>query len=177
MEIIKKIGDRYNAVERWALILMMVVLVSVIFAQVFSRYVLGTALYWSEELGKFVFVWLSWFGVSAGIHEKEHIQIKLFPDLLHSKGLFKSEAVTYIVIDLLWILTNVIVAYFGILIIQGQLQTGVYGASTRIPMWIAYLCVPLSAGLCSIRLIASMVGRAKVLFSGETETGKLGGVK
>lgn len=157
METLRKIVNAYNNFEKWTLIVMVGVLVIIIFAQVFTRYVMGHALYWSEELGKFIFVWMSWLGVSAGIKEKEHIQVKLFPALLHKKGLFKSEQVVYILINTLWFITSVVVLIYGLGIIEGQMQTGVYGASTGIPMWIAYLCIPVSAVVVCLRLIGEII--------------------
>ena len=165
MDALKKIAGGYNAFEKWCLIIMTAVLVVVIFAQVFTRYVLGNALYWSEELGKFIFVWLSWFGVSAGLKDKEHIQVKMFPDMLHGKGLFKTEKADYIVIDLLWFLTSIVVLFYGWEIVQGQMQTGVYGASTGIPKWIAYLCIPLSAAVVCLRLVGEVIINAGELLS------------
>ena len=59
MSTIKRILNGYDLIEKWFLIIMTAVMVIVIFAQVFTRYVMGNSLYWSEELGKFIFVWIS----------------------------------------------------------------------------------------------------------------------
>ena len=60
MKTIRKIVSGYDFIEKWVLIVLTLIMVIVIAAQVFTRYVLGDALYWSEELGKFIFVWISW---------------------------------------------------------------------------------------------------------------------
>jgi len=157
METVKKFLNYYNSIERWTCIIMMIVMVVVIFAQVVTRYVFGQALYWSEEFGKFIFVWVSWLGISAGLNEKEHIQVLMVPNAFHKKGFFKIEKVNYMIINVLWFITSIVVAYYGFQIVNMQMGTGVYGASTGIPMWICYLCVPFSSILVCIRLIIEII--------------------
>jgi TRAP-type C4-dicarboxylate transport system permease small subunit len=86
METVRKIVKGYDAVEKTFLIILMGVLVVITFAQVFMRYALAHPLFWSEELAKYIFVWMSWLGVSAGLKSKEHIQVKILPDSLSAKG-------------------------------------------------------------------------------------------
>ncbi len=156
MSAVKGFFRIYNGFEKWTMIVMMMVMVVVIFAQVFTRYVMGAALYWSEELGKFIFVWVSWLGVSAGIHTKEHIQVKLLPDSFGKKGKWRREKINYIIVDIFWFLTSLFVLYYGSQIVFNQMGTGVYGASTGIPMWIAYMSIPFSALVVCIRLVAEI---------------------
>lgn len=162
--MLKKIIGAYNNIEKWTLVVMAGLLVIVIFSQVFTRYIMGHALYWSEELGKFIFVWMSWLGVSAGLREGEHIQVRLLPDGLHKKGLYKTEKIVLIFISVAWFFTSIIVAYYGMHIVKGQLGTGVYGASTSIPMWIPYLCVPFSATIVCLRLLGEVYKDSMDLF-------------
>ena len=153
MDRLRKFAKGYNAFEKWVMIILFIILIVVIFAQVVSRYVFGQAIYWSEELGKFIFVWVSWIGVSAGIIENEHIQVTLLPAKLYEKGMFKAEKINQLLIKICWIITSAVVFYDGIFIVIGQYATGVYGSSTGIPMWIAYLCIPLTGLAVCMRLL------------------------
>jgi C4-dicarboxylate transporter DctQ subunit len=157
MDSLKKLFRYYNELEKWVLIVLTVVMVIVIFGQVFTRYVLGNALYWSEELGKFIFVWISWLGVSAGMKEKEHIQVLMVHSSLARKGHKKTVKVLEIIVSVIWFFTSIVVLYHGYNIVVMQFQGGVYGASTLIPMWIPYLCIPLSALVVCIRLIVQAI--------------------
>jgi TRAP-type C4-dicarboxylate transport system permease small subunit len=128
---------------------------------------MGQALFWAEELGKFIFVWVSWIGVSAGLKQKDHIQVKIFPNSLRNKGKYKAEAVVYIIIDLLWFLTSILVVIYGFSVVSGQYVAGVYGSATSVPMWLAYLCIPLSGVLVCLRLIGELVTYTDVLCNGK----------
>ena len=164
MKTIRKIVSGYDFIEKWVLIILTLIMVIVIAAQVFTRYVMGDALYWSEELGKFIFVWISWLGVSAGMKEKEHIQVRLVHEALQKKGMIKSKEALELLLNLGWFITSVIVTYYGIEIVGMQMDTGVYGASTGIPMWIPYLCVPISGFIICLRLIGEMYVNVSDLF-------------
>ena len=52
--------------EDICLVVMFALMVIFIFLQIIMRFVVGHSLVWSEELGKFIFVWLSWLGISIG---------------------------------------------------------------------------------------------------------------
>lgn len=157
MSTIRKILRGYDIIEKWFLIVLTAVMVVIIFAQVVTRYVFGSALYWSEELGKFIFVWISWIGVSAGMIYNEHIQVRLVHEALNKKGLIKTREGLDILKDVLWFFTSLFVAWYGVQIVQMQIGLGVYAASTGLPMWIAYLCVPISAVIVCIRLVLDII--------------------
>lgn len=63
-----------NHIEEVIIVSMFALMVIIIFVQVIMRKA-GNSLSWSEELGKFLFVWISWMGISLGQREGEHIKI------------------------------------------------------------------------------------------------------
>lgn len=67
--------------EDICLVVMFALMVIFIFLQIIMRFVVGHSLVWSEELGKFIFVWLSWLGISIGERRNEHIKITLVTDM------------------------------------------------------------------------------------------------
>lgn len=105
-------------------------MVIVIAAQVFTRYVLGDALYWSEELVIHL-VWISWLGVTR--NEKKRAYSGQAGTTPHKKGLVKAQETLELLLNLCWFITSVIVTYYGIGIVGMQMDTAVYGASTESP--------------------------------------------
>lgn len=55
-----------------------VVVVSVL--QVFCRYFLNQALAWPDEVGRFLFVWLTWLGAAAGLRRGVHVRLTVLVD-------------------------------------------------------------------------------------------------
>ncbi len=169
MKFFGKFVKGYNSVEKVILIAMFIVLVIVIFAQVVSRYIFGDALSWSEELGRFIFVWMSWLGVSAGMKEGEHIQVKILPNYLKEKGWVNAERGLYIFIDLIWFFTSLVVVYYGFDIVGQQMATNVFAIATHIPMWIIYLCIPISSIIVCLRLIGQIVNNVKAIVNDKSK--------
>lgn len=74
-----------NHTEEIVIVAMFAVMVAVIFVQVIMRKC-GNSLTWSEELGKFLFVWITWLGISLGERKGEHIKITMLTDRLPFPG-------------------------------------------------------------------------------------------
>ena len=77
----KQIFSILNHIEEVIIVSMFALMVIIIFVQVIMRKA-GNSLSWSEELGKFLFVWISWMGISLGQREGEHIKITMLTDRL-----------------------------------------------------------------------------------------------
>lgn len=70
-KVFNKIQDAVNAITG----ILLVIMVFIVFIQVIMRYILGHSLSWSEELTRYMFVWLIYLGVNLGI--KGDMQIKI----------------------------------------------------------------------------------------------------
>jgi TRAP-type C4-dicarboxylate transport system permease small subunit len=71
-----------SLVPRAALVLLMATLLVDMMLGVFFRYVVGRALFWSEEVGTLSLVWLTFIGGAVGVRRGSHFAIHLFVDLL-----------------------------------------------------------------------------------------------
>jgi TRAP-type C4-dicarboxylate transport system permease small subunit len=58
------------------------IIVSVMIAQVFFRYILNNSLVWSEELVRFLFIWMTFLGAAINIRDKWHIGVEYLLTLL-----------------------------------------------------------------------------------------------
>ena len=64
--------------EAAALIALVAVMTVAVFLQVLYRYVLTQPLYWSEELARYLFVWLSILGATLGLQKRGHFGLDFF---------------------------------------------------------------------------------------------------
>ena len=53
--------------------------------QVFFRYVLNNSLTWSEELSRYIFVWITFLGAAIATKEKMHIRLDFISSILPKK--------------------------------------------------------------------------------------------
>lgn len=149
-----------DKLEEFSLIIMYATMVIIIFIQVIMRYVFNNSLSWSEELGKFIFVWLSWIGISIGAKRGEHIKLTMFVDRLSPKG----AQISNIFSELIVIGICAVTAYYGSTLVASQSK--VHYAGIKISMAWGYLSVVLGCVLMILRSFISIVDSA-VLIKGQ----------
>ena len=76
---------RHIPVSDNILFILMALIVVIMFAQVIFRYVFNQSLSWSEELAKFIFVWLTFFGAAICIKERIHVGVEFLMESLSEK--------------------------------------------------------------------------------------------
>ena len=106
----KKLIKALNKTEEVVLVAMFALMVAIIFIQVIMRYVFQNSLYWSEELGKFLFIWISWLGISIGEKRGEHIKITLIVDKFSNKAQYIANIISEIIVIAICAVT----VYYGI---------------------------------------------------------------
>jgi len=67
-----------------ATIALLVVLLLVVGAQIFARYVLNHSLFWSEELARYLFIYLVFLGAAVMLRQRRHIQVSFFMERFSS---------------------------------------------------------------------------------------------
>lgn len=137
-----------NNLEEIILVIMFTSMVLVIFGQIIMRYIFNNSLSWSEELGKFLFVWMSWIGISIGAKRKEHIKITMFVDKCSSNSAMICNILSEIIVFVICLLT----AYYGMKLVLSQAY--VLFAGMGISMSWGYLSVVLG---CIIMMLRNLV--------------------
>ena len=102
MKKLKWISDNF---EKPICILFLSVMSILLFIQVIMRRVVGNSLTWSEELARYLFVWLVYFGISMGANERKHITVDAF------MGVFPKQWRPWVVVvgDILFLVFSVII--------------------------------------------------------------------
>lgn len=71
-----------EALARAAIVALTAAMVVATFAQVVARYGFAAPLSWSEELSRFLFVWLSFLAAWLAWNRREHIVVDVLPETL-----------------------------------------------------------------------------------------------
>lgn len=150
--------------EDICLVTMFAVMVSVIFLQIIMRFVFNDSLTWSEELGKFIFVWLSWLGISIGVRRNEHICITMVVDKLP----LKLQKTVGIIANLILIGILMITLYYGMSLVQSQ-QSVPYAGIKISTSW-GYLSLILGCSFMALRLIGQIIRELPELFNRDRKT-------
>lgn len=140
IEFIMKIVDALLGI-------LMASLVALIFFQVLNRFILHIPAAWTEEMGRYNFVWLSLFGSVKALKERAHLSVDIL--VTNLKG--RKKVLADIIVEILTLVFSVI------LLVTGYSYTisniGVNCEFGTFPIFIIYMAVPIVAFLlCVISL-------------------------
>lgn len=78
MKILAKILNSFLAI-------LLALMVIIVFSNVIGRYFLGSALAWSEEVSRFIFIWMVFLGAIAAFVNDEHLALDILVKVLPTK--------------------------------------------------------------------------------------------
>lgn len=146
---IQKVDKCLSMIENAVIILGLSAMFLILLAQVIMRYVFSRPLTWSEEAARFIFVYVSFIGISYAYRQKGHIRmevvVNLFPQAVR-RGL--EVLINLGTIALFCYMIPFSFRFIGI-------QAGVKATDTHIPMSIVYTALPLGMALSCVRLLIS----------------------
>lgn len=146
---IQKVDKCLSMIENAVIILGLSAMFLILLAQVIMRYVFSRPLTWSEEAARFIFVYVSFIGISYAYRQKGHIRmevvVNLFPQAVR-RGL--EVLINLGTIALFCYMIPFSFRFIGI-------QACVKATATHIPMSIVYTALPLGMALSCVRLLIS----------------------
>lgn len=132
-----------KAIEAVLFIIVIVMLTSGL-AQVFFRYVIQSSLSWSEELMRYLYVWMTMIGAALAIRKNQFTVIETFKNLIRAKSALAG-TVLYVFI------TGLMLGFFVLLTFWGWRVASVNffqnSPAMGISMGGAYLALPIGGVL------------------------------
>src|SRR5207253_2791443 len=108
--LMKRIIDGYHRLLTWLMVATVAILIVPVTLQIISRYTaLIPSWIWTEELSRFLFIWMVMLGAMIGIREHSHFEVDLWPELGP-----KPAAVLRIVSDLCVLVFALVFVWWGI---------------------------------------------------------------
>src|SRR5438270_3030336 len=78
----KRIIDGYHRLLTWLMVATVAILIVPVTLQIISRYTaLIPSWIWTEELSRFLFIWMVMLGAMIGIREGTHFEVDVWPEL------------------------------------------------------------------------------------------------
>lgn len=145
--MLKKTIDGVNRAAEALMAVGMFAMLFLVVVQIGSR-LLNHSFPWSEEVTRYIFIWLTFLGMTAGVKDVEHPRVTLFfrffPNFIR-----KASWLIYFWLCLFFFLVT---AFYGIFFTQQQILSREMAYAIQIPLWIIGLSVPASALLSVINL-------------------------
>lgn len=125
---------------RFLALLMAIMTMDVLWG-VFTRYVLDNQAGWTEELARFLLIWISILGAAYASGKNMHLAIDLLSPKLGERG---NRTLGWVIRTLVifFVLTVLVIGGFRLIYISQVL--GQTSPALQIPMWTVYMVVPIS---------------------------------
>jgi TRAP-type C4-dicarboxylate transport system permease small subunit len=141
------------------IVLFLTVMTQVVFRTPFIIRTVPYAPIWTEELSRWLFVYVVFFGASRGVYARDHIAI----DTLVTRSPPRLQAVTAVFVDVVMLIAVVLVifvAFRGMPFVAQQ-------RATTLPFTYRYLygVIPVSCTLMAIRLLVITITDSQRLIS------------
>jgi TRAP-type C4-dicarboxylate transport system permease small subunit len=127
----------------------------IVAVQVFSRYMLNRSLFWSEELARFLLVWLTFLGASVAYYRKANPGI----DVLYARMAPALRRATALLIHL------VSIGLFSVMVFYGfefayfvRLQIS---PALNLPKWIVMSIIPASGSILLVHAVGFFLEELK----------------
>ncbi len=155
MLVIERTSSQINQWIEYLLFGLGFTMTLIVAVQVFFRYVLNHSLFWSEELARFLLVWLTFLGASCAYYRKVNPGV----DFLYAKLPPLMQKISAVLTHLASI------ALFAVMIVYGyqfayfvRLQIS---PALQMPKWIILSIIPISGLILMIHAVTFFIAELK----------------
>lgn len=136
-----KLKETLNKITANVLIVLMAVMTVNVVWQVVSRYLLGSPSSWTEELARFILIWVGLLGAAYVVGQKKHLAITLLPSKLSKiKRLKLERLIALLIIGFAFV--AFVIGGMNLVYMTFELEQN--SPALGIPLGVIYSVVPLS---------------------------------
>ena len=129
------------ACNRWLLILLLVAMACIVFANVVLRYTTGDSIVWAEEVARHLMIWVTFLGAGLVLRFGGHVAIDNLHQAVSTRAARWLRTVVAVGIGVFCL----VMTYFSVLYVWAtRFQTT---AATDIPISFIYLAMPVGGAL------------------------------
>jgi len=160
-----KIGAQVNKLVSYFIIAAGMVMTVIVIVQVFCRYVLGFSIFWSEELARYLLVWITFLGGSVAFKRAELASINLIVDRLPAR----LSSVVSIISQVIVLIFLLVATQYGFKQAFAPSVLTQVSPAMRLPMKYAYLAVPVGFGIMILHCLDKLLNDVRLVIKGEEE--------
>ncbi len=124
-----------------AICIILVTLTAVVFSQVISRYFLHAPLSWSEELARFLLMWLAMLSAAYAFRTKSHFALRVVVERCPQSLQWGISIAVHLTVTLFFL----VILYQGVIYVHGV--SGHIAPALQIPMEIPYSSIIVGSAL------------------------------
>ena len=160
MGVFNKFSNAVNTLVEYIVAILMGLMTIVVFVQVLFRLFAGS-LPWSEELARYMMIYLGYMGASVGVKYGNHIAVEFLSTMLPKKG----QDVLQIVVDLLSLVCFAVIIFYGLKVVNITMMQK--SPAMQVKMGYIYFSLVLGGGLMFFQCVVDLVNTIGRLVTGK----------
>ena len=156
-DALTRFADGYAALLRGLLVVSVAVIILPVSLQIFSRFTAIIPHYiWTEELARFLLVWMVMIGATLAVREGTHFVVDVFPRLSP-----RAEARLELVVGTISLVFAFVFLWWG----WEFTETAIYRISelAELPLWTIHMAWPIAGASFILFLVVRMLACLRVL--------------
>lgn len=148
---------KLNKLEEFIIAILMLISSALVFINVILRqFSMGVP--WTEELIRYLIIWITFLGMSTCVREGTHISIDAIPEMLKGKAKRFLEGAVY----LLCIVFSVLMTWYSYVFLDKLSDAGQLSPALGVPMHYFYVVILISSFVIIFRYFYKLVGVFKL---------------
>ncbi len=159
----KAVLEFYHRLLTWLMVATVAVLIVPVSLQILARFTDWIPAYiWTEELARFLFIWMVMLGAMIGVREGTHFEVDVWPQLEA-----RANALVRVVSHLLVLVFALVFVWWGIEFVRfgwDQLSE-----IAELPMWTIFIAWPVAGITWMLFIGESFAVNLRILRGGESQ--------
>lgn len=147
MQKLKSFSDLLDKAVMWTCAVLLVLMSVDLLVAIFFRYVLFDTIIWSEELARYMMIWMACLAMSSGIKRREHLAILFLPNMLPRPARIALD----LIVRMLLAGFLLILMYYGVGLVQAN--TSFTSMALEVNMSLPTAAVPVCGTIMMIQLV------------------------
>jgi TRAP-type C4-dicarboxylate transport system permease small subunit len=128
--------------------------------QVFTRFVMGDPSSFTQELARFLLIWVGVLGAGYGVGQHDHLALELLPENLEGRS---AEWLQIAIQGFIILFAVGVLIVGGLRLVYVQLSLGQTSASLNLPIGYVYLVLPLTGVVITFYSLTHVSGHLRAL--------------
>lgn len=142
-----RVLERVTTVVKWVMVSMTCLIFFITTITVFTRYVMNFVPSWSEEIPRYLLVWITYLGAALAVKYKEHISLDVFFSLMP----LRARQVGHLFLNILVAIVALIMVVYGVSLVK-HFGDDLMESIPLTNFWL-YLAMPISGSLMIFYII------------------------
>jgi C4-dicarboxylate transporter DctQ subunit len=146
-----------NGLTKWLMIFFLSVTTVMVAVEVVLRYAFGSSLYVTEELTRYLMVWVVFLACSLAVRDNAHISI----EIVASRFTGRARAAYNLVAQLFFLAFLTFLIVEGVIALSFQMEQII--PTLNVPIFWFYLAIPVGGALMVLNLLPRMLDNLRIL--------------